>query len=556
MSCQIRGEPKPLQEWILPVGRKVRAPFASENRRIIITPDGKLSLHDADTSDTGLYRCVASNYLDADILDFRVTVFSPDVEETEVNGVQRSRQVGENLVSDCSISGNSEASVQWIFPDHSILDRSHGNRKVYENGTLRIEGVTVRDQGFYRCVVANHVGVDLLVFHLTVTGENLDKVVDLDEGSGMNMEGDQTLTDDNEIPLSTSFDRHNQELRTITLERPYPRLRSQGKAGSRGTLGERRLGPVNSRHILINRVFDKASGKVDPSVFSGDGEIGSEEDHEDHLIFVPSTVKPTSDNSQEAGILGQENRQFEIMIIKGSQNGIVATAGKHKTTGKEIRDSNELDFSITTNLFKKKEERTQRTESKSVVSQFDINSPKNISFDERTEFDTTERTTKPSSISGTDSSQETQLDFSEEHEKAFSYTTDPNITLMRDGLGPVELFVYQDPKSQTKFTAITTTERKKDQITFHTTQNIKSPHLPPGSTIISQQHIHIIPHKSGRIGGQKRTFRGRRRNIKPNRIIGIQSFINKRKQQPVKKEGDASVPYRIEQSTSKQTCLL
>ncbi|KAK5929463.1 hypothetical protein CgunFtcFv8_010691 [Champsocephalus gunnari] len=151
---------------------------------------------------------------------------------------------------------------------------------------------------------------------------------------------------------------------------------------------------------------------------------------------------------------------------------------------------------------------------------------------------------------------ETQLQFSgaqpAESEMStgtsLSFTTDPYVTPMMDGPGPLELIVHTstDPESQTTFTAVSTTERHQDEITFHTTQTIKSPHLPPGSTIISRQQIQIIPNKNSRGGGRRRTFNGRRRVIKPNRITDIQSFINKVKQPSVKKEGNSTVPYRIE----------
>ncbi|KAK9520965.1 hypothetical protein VZT92_020819 [Zoarces viviparus] len=70
-----------------------------------------------------------------------------------------------------------------------------------------------------------------------------------------------------------------------------------------------------------------------------------------------------------------------------------------------------------------------------------------------------------------------------------------------------------------------------------------------GSTIISRQQIHIIPRKNSRGGGRRRTFQGRRRIIKPNRITDIQSFINKLQKPSLMKEGNATVPYRIELTT-------
>lgn len=614
MNCQIQGEPKPLLEWILPDGSKVRAPYSSEDRRIIITAEGKLTLRGADASDTGLYRCIATNYLDADILIFRVTVLSPDVEEAEVNGVQLSRPLGENLVFDCSSSGSPEASVQWILPDHSVLDKSHGNRKVYENGTLMIQGLTARDRGFYRCLVANHLGGDLLVSQVTVTDKISERVTVLDsEGSGMEMEDkvEPSLTENivslNEIPSSSPSDRTSQESRTITSDRPYPRLRSQGRGGAGGRLGQRRRGPISNRRIWSSRVFDKASRKVDPQKFaefmkkaqdgsrvktgaekentgvSGDGEIGSGEDHnEDHLIIVPRIVKPTTENPQKGRIFGQENRQPEtITTAQTGQGSNVTTTVVHQMVGMENNknspttesymqsDSTPIKSTFTHNP-------TERSEHDAVTPYNTISHNAGLSgFDETTDdVYALERTTKPVSkrrpvtlqLTVTDMSQETQLQFSGEHPAepetstgaALSFTTDPNVTPMRDGPGPVELLVHTstDPESQTTFTAVTTTERQQDEITFHTTQTIKSPRLPAGSTIISRQQIHIIPHKNSRGGGRRRTFQGRRRIIKPNRITDIQSFINKLKQPSDKKEGNATVPYRIELTTGKQPCFV
>lgn len=588
LSCQIQGEPKPLLEWIIPDGSKVRAPYSSEDRRIIITAEGKLTLRGADASDTGLYQCIATNYLDADILVFRVTVLSPDVEEADINGVQLSRPLGEKLVLDCSSSGNPEASVQWVLPDHSVLDKSHGNRKVYKNGTLLIQGLTARDRGFYRCLVANHLGVDLLVSQVTLTGERPETLTPLDsEGSGMNVEikEDPSLTEKtvtlNDIPSSSPYDRTSQESRTITVDRPFPRQRSQGRGGSRVQLEQRRKGPVGNRRMWSSRVFNKVSRKVDPQKFaelmkkaqdgskiksgtekegvkhedskgsfSGDSEFGSgEANNEDHVIAVPRIVTSTTDNPQERRIFGQHTQ----------------TEGGLQAVGMETTVKNHIDLAkITENMNTPTTDSYMQSDSTPVESTF----TRNPSFIDTTELYALERTRMPPldmhfatlQLTVTDTSQETQLQFSGEHPAepetstgaALLYTTVPNVTPVRDGQGPVEL-IHTDPESQSTFTAVTTTERKQDEITFHTTQTIKSPHLPAGSTIISRQQIHIIPHKNVR-GGRRRTFHGRRRIIKPNRITDIQSFIRKLKQPSVKEE-KGSKSYRIELTTGKQSCF-
>lgn len=625
LICQTLGEPKPSVEWILADGTKVRAPYSSEDRRIIITAEGKLTLRGAETSDTGLYRCIATNYLDADVLSFRVTVLSPDVEEAEVNGVQLSRPLGQNLVLDCGSTGSPEASVQWILPDHSVLDKSYGNRKVYKNGTLWIQGLTGRDRGFYRCLAANHLGLDLLVSQVTVTGDGSERVPVVDnEGSGMGLEVkvDPSLEENevslSEIPSSSPSEKNSQESRTITADRPYPRLRSQGRGGSGSRLEQRRRGPVSNRRIWSNRrIFDKTPRKVDPQKFaefmkkaqggsstktdgvkervkyqdsdtglSGDGETGSGEDHYGDQL--------TTDNPYESRpsiTITQNNYYSQTHTMTTEQNSrhdVMATTENSQTT--ESPDSRQIRFTsnsintdtITTESYTQsdatpiKSTFTHGSESGSDSQSYAVIPYETISEDtvspsvsEHSESYALERTTEPLSnrhpvtlrLTVTDTSEETQLRFSGEPPTepetstgtVLSFVTDPNVTPMMDGPGPADPIVHTstDPESQTTFTAVTTTERQQDEITFHTTQRIKSPRLPAGSTIISRQQIHIIPPKKGRGGGRRRTFQGRRRIIKPNRITDIQSFINKLKQPTVKKEGNATVPYTMELTTGR-----
>lgn len=590
LSCQIQGEPKPLLEWILPDGSKVRAPYSSHDGRIIITAEGKLTLRGADPSDTGLYWCISTNYLDADILIFRVTVLSHDVEEVEVNGLQLSKSLGQNLVFDCSSSGSPEALVSWILPDHSVLDKSQGNKKVFENGTLFIQGLTERDRGFYRCLVANHLGADLLVFQVTLNQDRLeDATVWESEGSGMVTEVkiDSSLAGStihlSENSTTSPASSSSQESRTITSNRLYPRHRSQVRGNSGGRLGQRRRVAARNRHIWSSRVFDKASRKVDPQTFakfmkkaqggisldsganneqvnhknsqdgfSGGDDIGSGEGHNEVPLFVvPYLVKPTMETKTDTK---------EVLTHMLATTGIQQYASTENSSTQYIHlaQMTETRHPTTTEMY-------MQSDSTPITATFS-NFPSTLETTdiyvlEKTSMPTTEKQPVTLQFTVEDAAQETQLQFSGQPlgetdtstGAAFSFTTDPNITPMRDGPGPVELVVHTDPESQTTFTAVTTTERLQDEITFHTTQTIKSPRLSAGSTIISQQQIHIIPRKHSRGKGGRRTFHGRRRMIKPNRITDIQSFINRFKQPTVKKEGNASVPYQIELTTGETT---
>ncbi|NXY73497.1 IGS10 protein, partial [Glareola pratincola] len=139
-----------------------------EDGRIIVVRTGTLTLRTADTFDTGLYHCIGTNYNDADTLTFRITVIDPHVEHNGVNGAKLSTFVGSTLYLPCTSTAVPDAAISWVLPEHVILHRSVRNKHIFDNGTLRIQGITERDSGYFRCVAANRYGVDLLVFQVLV----------------------------------------------------------------------------------------------------------------------------------------------------------------------------------------------------------------------------------------------------------------------------------------------------------------------------------------------------------------------------------------------------
>ncbi|XP_032887721.1 immunoglobulin superfamily member 10 [Amblyraja radiata] len=170
LECQAFGDPKPINEWILPDGSKVRAPYSSVDSRISVSADGKFRLSFADLYDTGIYHCVGTNYQDADVLSFRVTILDPSVSEKDINGPYISKSIGDSLQLPCQASGIPNATVRWVLPDHRVLDRTTTNKEITPNGTLMIKKLTLRDGGYYRCVASNRYGVDLLALQVTVSG--------------------------------------------------------------------------------------------------------------------------------------------------------------------------------------------------------------------------------------------------------------------------------------------------------------------------------------------------------------------------------------------------
>ncbi|NXT69403.1 IGS10 protein, partial [Chaetops frenatus] len=171
LGCQAAGEPAPTMEWVLADGSKVRAPHISEDGRIMVLERGTLMLRRADVFDTGLYHCICTNHHDTDMLTFRITVVDRHLEDNSVNGAQLWTAFGSTLHLPCTSTAAPDAVITWVVPQHTVLRQSAGNKHIFANGTLRIQGMTERDVGYFRCVAANQYGVDLLIFQVLMRQE-------------------------------------------------------------------------------------------------------------------------------------------------------------------------------------------------------------------------------------------------------------------------------------------------------------------------------------------------------------------------------------------------
>lgn len=550
LTCPTLGDPKPSIEWILPDGNKVRAPYSSEDQRIVISDAGKLTLKASDISDDGVYHCIATNYLDADVLSIRVSVLPQDIEESEVNGVHLSKSLGGSLFLHCESNASPPASVHWILPDHTVVGQSFGNKNLYRNGSLKIYPLNERDRGIYRCLAANHLGVDLLASQVTVLGSKA-KILSLTDVQDVEGSGDDPRPNTDDVQVfdsDTASARVNQESRTITSDRPYPRLRPvppRGLANRRG----------NGRRIWNRRVFDKSSRQVDPQILAD-------------FIKKSQTSKSNSPNDANESDDKEGSGSLDDSSI---QNQVATTTEKpERLYGGTMFTSHQVhDYQINATPF------TWVTGTKDIVSTpysmpevYPMEPSVTITYrefqnDDTTPFMTTQgysdtqsdgtRYSEPLQpvtlkFTLTDTMDDVDVPFSGDTPDLDSPNPEvtPSLELPGKTLNPGAL-TSTDEKSQTTFTAVTAT-REQDEITFHTTQRIKSNRLPPGSTIISHNQIHIIPPEN-KHPGRRRNFPGRRRVIRPNKITDIQSFLDKLRRQNLKSVRNTTMTYTVELTT-------
>ncbi|NWI20735.1 IGS10 protein, partial [Crypturellus soui] len=240
-----------------------------EDGRIIVLETGTFTLRTADSFDTGLYHCIGTNYADADILTFRITVVDPYEEHTQVNGAQLSTLTGSALSLPCPSTAVPDASISWVLPGHVILHHSVRNKHIFENGTLKIQSVTKQDSGYFTCVAANQYGVDLLVFqvHVKMDGTRLqEKHAAGGEGEAEEGSGNVMLA-----PVT----RHKNSLASLaTLTAPQESatsapgeqtLRSASRRKSFGKMTYRRhRDRASSRFRGHRRQFASSARRADP----------------------------------------------------------------------------------------------------------------------------------------------------------------------------------------------------------------------------------------------------------------------------------------------------
>ncbi|XP_051874664.1 immunoglobulin superfamily member 10 isoform X2 [Pristis pectinata] len=324
LECQAFGDPKPINEWILPDGSKVRAPYNSEDSRISVSADGQFRLRLADLYDTGIYHCIGTNYQDADVLSFRVTILDPNVSEKDINGPHLSKSTGESIHLPCQVSGIPNASVQWVLPDHRVLDHTAANKEITPNGTLRIKKLTVRHGGYYRCVASNRYGVDVLALQVTVTGpseKDRAEYNDAAEDGAGSGESEEELLGSEEMGGKDSLltTENTPEAEPDHASTPEPRTQPTTTA-PRLVTPRRRMGASRARWWANRRTFKQPRRRVDPQRWAEYLEkarksIVAKTATRGTTVKPQGTTQPTPEEGEASGEEAPNPAEEELMTV-------------------------------------------------------------------------------------------------------------------------------------------------------------------------------------------------------------------------------------------------
>ncbi|XP_061490012.1 hemicentin-1 isoform X2 [Rhineura floridana] len=166
IPCNAQGIPPPMITWF-----KDQNPILVDNRQYGISPDGALSISKILLSDSGLYKCVASNIAGHDEAEIMIHVQEPPTVgalDPPYNTPLQERVANERIAFPCPVKGTPKPLIKWLYNNRELTGNEPGI-SILEDGTLLvIASVTPYNNGEYICVAVNEAGSTEKTYNLKV----------------------------------------------------------------------------------------------------------------------------------------------------------------------------------------------------------------------------------------------------------------------------------------------------------------------------------------------------------------------------------------------------
>ncbi|XP_019412229.1 PREDICTED: hemicentin-1 isoform X1 [Crocodylus porosus] len=156
IPCSAQGVPPPTVTWF-----KGRNTMLIDGRQYISSPDGTLTISKVQLSDSGIYKCVASNLVGSDESSITIQVQEPptvDNIDPPYNTPFQERVANQRIAFPCPAKGTPKPAIKWLRNGKELTGNEPGI-SIAEDGTvLVIASVTPYDNGEYICVAVNEAG--------------------------------------------------------------------------------------------------------------------------------------------------------------------------------------------------------------------------------------------------------------------------------------------------------------------------------------------------------------------------------------------------------------
>ncbi|KAK3592726.1 hypothetical protein CHS0354_007728 [Potamilus streckersoni] len=160
LPCSVAGDPQPFIEWF-----KDESPISPTDYHYFIREDGSLEIFSAEATDTGRYRCSASNI--AGSLE-RVLELFVQVPPTIAGDPSEELTVTENttVTMTCEVTGVPKPVIQW--KKNFVPFKPDSKRIVISDIGLTIVEAKIMDKAIYECIASNLAGNETRVITLVV----------------------------------------------------------------------------------------------------------------------------------------------------------------------------------------------------------------------------------------------------------------------------------------------------------------------------------------------------------------------------------------------------
>ncbi|ROL43461.1 Hemicentin-1, partial [Anabarilius grahami] len=158
LPCEVESIPPPIITWAK--DKQLISPFSP---RHIQLPSGSMRITETRVTDSGMYRCVATNIAGNFTQTVKLSVLVPPSIRAGPRAMKV--QVGHAIDLPCVAQGVPEPSVSWLKDGASLLD---GSQYRISDGALTLNQVGLMDEGIYTCVASNIAGQDEATIQLHV----------------------------------------------------------------------------------------------------------------------------------------------------------------------------------------------------------------------------------------------------------------------------------------------------------------------------------------------------------------------------------------------------
>ncbi|XP_066514939.1 hemicentin-2-like [Hoplias malabaricus] len=158
LRCDSEGKPEPTVTW-LKNGRVIVS-----SPRLRISAGGQtLRVEVTHREDEGTYTCRATNPAGTALAHYTLNILvPPQIQDSPSPGFKghQNVRINQTLMISCFAKGPPEPTTQWL-KDGQVLDFAEGH-------LLKIEKVSLEDEGRYTCIVSNSAGEDRRDFNVSV----------------------------------------------------------------------------------------------------------------------------------------------------------------------------------------------------------------------------------------------------------------------------------------------------------------------------------------------------------------------------------------------------